>query len=127
MTRHHIESNINIALTRNLPIDSGIRHWSHPLMIPLRCLWVKSNNRTRGQFECGVTWFYVVLLLTCTVRFLFHSLLERVGGEWGGWGFIWNWSSRVNGGGIVLYLDGQGCWGFLKIRQFSLTTCVYRP
>ena len=24
---------------------------------PLHCLWVKSNNRKRGQFECDVTWF----------------------------------------------------------------------
>ena len=26
-----------------------------PLMIPLHCLWAKSNNRTRGQFEYDVT------------------------------------------------------------------------
>ena len=26
-------------------------------MIPLHCLWAKSNNRTRGQFKCDVTWF----------------------------------------------------------------------
>ena len=26
-------------------------------MIPLHCLWAKSNNRTRDQFECDVTWF----------------------------------------------------------------------
>ena len=26
-------------------------------MIPLHCLWAKSNNRTRRQFECDVTWF----------------------------------------------------------------------
>ena len=57
MNIHHAESNINISLTRNLPIDSGVRQWSHPLMIPLHCLWAKSNNRTRGQFECDVTWF----------------------------------------------------------------------
>ena len=25
MTRYHAESNINIILTRNLPIDSGVR------------------------------------------------------------------------------------------------------
>ena len=56
MTRYHAESN-NILLSRNLPIDSGVRHWSHPFTIPLHCLWAKSNNRTRGQFECDVTWF----------------------------------------------------------------------
>ena len=26
-------------------------------MIPLQCLWAKSNNRLHGQFECDVTWF----------------------------------------------------------------------
>ena len=26
-------------------------------MITLHCLWAKSNNRMRGQFECDVTWF----------------------------------------------------------------------
>ena len=31
--------------------------WSHSLMIPLHCLSTKSNNKTRGQFECGMTWF----------------------------------------------------------------------
>ena len=25
ITRHHVESNINILLTRKLPIDSGVR------------------------------------------------------------------------------------------------------
>ena len=27
-------------------------------MIPLHLLWAKSNNRTRGQFECDVTFFF---------------------------------------------------------------------
>ena len=26
-------------------------------MIPMHCFWDKANNRTRGQFECDVTWF----------------------------------------------------------------------
>ena len=56
VTWHHAEPN-NILLTRNLPFDPDARHWSHPLMIPLHCSWPKSNNRTRGQFECDVTWF----------------------------------------------------------------------
>ena len=46
MTRHHTEPNINILLTKNLPFDSDIRQFSHSLMIPLHCLWAKSNNRT---------------------------------------------------------------------------------
>ena len=79
MTRHHAEPNINILLTRNLPFDYDVRKCSHPLMIPLHCLWPKLNNRTRGQFECDVIWFCFVLfsfrLFTCTVRLLFHGLL----------------------------------------------------
>ena len=57
MTRHHAESNINILLTRNLPIDSDVRHWSHSLMMQLHYLWAKLNKRTCGQFKCDVTWF----------------------------------------------------------------------
>ena len=66
MTRHHIEWNINILLTRNLPIDSDIRQWSHSLMIPSHYLWAKLNNRTRGQFECGMTWFCFCFDFVCS-------------------------------------------------------------
>ena len=62
MTRHHAEPNINILLKRNLPIFFGVRQWSHPLMVPLHCLWAKSNNRMGGQVECDVTWFCFVLI-----------------------------------------------------------------
>ena len=55
--RHQAEPNINILLTRNLPFDSDVRHWSQPLITPLRCLWAKSNNRMHRQFEYDVTWF----------------------------------------------------------------------
>ena len=57
MTRHHTEPKNNISLTRNLPFDSDVRQWSHPLTIPLHCLWAKLNNRVRGQFPCNVTSF----------------------------------------------------------------------
>ena len=40
MARHHANK---ILLARNLPFDSDVRQWSHPLMIPLNCLWFKSN------------------------------------------------------------------------------------
>ena len=72
-TRHHAEPNINILLTRNLPFDSDFRKWSHPSMIPLHCLWAKSNKRTLGQFESDVTWF-CFCSFTCTVPLLSHSL-----------------------------------------------------
>ena len=89
----HAESNIIILLTRNLPIESSVRfNWkqpsfndtiqcSHPLMIPLHCLWAKSNNRTRGQFECDVTWFYFCLISLCShARCGCFSMVC-----WGGW------------------------------------------
>ena len=57
MTRHHAVPNINILFTRNLPFHSDVRHWSHPLMIPLHCLWDKSNKRTPGKFEHDISWF----------------------------------------------------------------------
>ena len=53
MSRHHTI----ILLARNLPFDSDFRQWNYPLMILLHCLWTKSNNRTRGQFECYVNFF----------------------------------------------------------------------
>ena len=71
VTRHHAEPN-NISLTRNLSFESDIRLWSHPSMIPLHCLWAKSNNGTPGQFECDGLGF-VLILVSFTVQ-LFHSL-----------------------------------------------------
>ena len=55
MTRHHADSNIDILLTKNLLFDSGVRHRSHPLMIPLSCLRAKWNNKMRGEFEYDMT------------------------------------------------------------------------
>ena len=52
MTRHHAN---NILFTRNRPFDSDIRQSNHLLMITLNCLWTKSNNSTRGQFEYGMS------------------------------------------------------------------------
>ena len=42
------------------------------LIIPLHCLWAKSNNKTRGQFECDVT-----LLLFCFCFDFVHSHARR--------------------------------------------------
>ena len=78
MTRHHAEANINILLTRNIPFDSDVRHWSNHLVIPMHCLCAKLSNRARGQFS--LIWSGLVLLLfwfcsfACLVQFLFHNL-----------------------------------------------------
>ena len=57
MTRHHAN---NVLLAGILPFNSDVRQLNHPLMIPLHCLWVKSNNRTRGQFEYDVNLVFFV-------------------------------------------------------------------
>ena len=58
INRYHVEANINImSVHRNLPFDSKVRQWSHPLIILVQCLLPKSNNRTCGQFECERTCF----------------------------------------------------------------------
>ena len=79
MTRDHVETN-NISLIGNLYFDSNVRQWSYPLMIPMHCLWAKSINRTRGQFEYDVVGFVFVLIsFTCKVwLLLFHSLFAFI-------------------------------------------------
>ena len=131
MTRHHAESNINILLTSNLAIDSNLRHRSHPLIIPLHCLWAKSNNRTCGQFECDVTWFCFCFDFVCS-----HARC--------GCCSIFCWEGCASGvhlklnvqgqvGGKTLDIDGQGMgggevgWGILKTRQFPWTPYGYSP
>ena len=65
VNRHHVESNIIILLTRNLPISSDARQWSHPLMIP------------KWTIECvanlNVTWLDFVFVLISFVRM--HSVV----------------------------------------------------
>ena len=108
MTRHHAESNINILLTGNLPRDSGVRQRSHPLMTPTHCLWTELNNRTRGQFECNVTWF-------C---FGFHFVRSRARRGccsivcWSRWGreFASNRTSKVKGAGNFGRRWTRGPW-----------------
>ena len=71
MTRHHAEPNINILLTKNLPFDTEVWQWRHPLMIPLHFLWPKSSIWI---------WHDLVLFLllnrsfTFMARLSFHSL-----------------------------------------------------
>ena len=35
-------------------------------LIQLHCLWTKPNNRTRGQFECDMTWFCFSFDFVCS-------------------------------------------------------------
>ena len=110
MIKHHGESNFNILLTRNLPVDSGVRQRSHPLTIPLHCFWSKSNNRTCVQFERDVTWFcFYFEFVRSHARCGCCSIVCQRG--CGGRGFVRNQMFKVKGGGTVLDLDGQGDGG----------------
>ena len=51
---------------KNLPFDPDVRQWSHCLMITKQFLWAKSNNGTRCQFECDVTWFCFYFDFVCS-------------------------------------------------------------
>ena len=73
-------------------------------MIPLHCLWVKSNNRTRDQFECNVT--LGVFLVWFHLFTLFLSWLERV---WAG--VHLKLDVQVQKGGNILDVDGHVGWG----------------
>ena len=80
ITRHRAESNINVLLTRNLPVDSGVRHWRYSSMISLHYLCVER------MVNLNVVWLgFVIFLISFvhrTVRLLFYSLLKRGGGGW---------------------------------------------
>ena len=71
MNRHHTEPNNNIDNKSSFWLD--VRQWSHPLMIPLHCLWANSSNSMRGQFECNVLVFLFWFCLF-TMRLLFLNL-----------------------------------------------------
>ena len=75
MTRHHAEPNINILFTRNLPFDSDVRQWGHSFMIPLHCLWAKSNNRTWRYYYSQLFWLEDTLI---AMWFLIFSNLVNV-------------------------------------------------
>ena len=91
----------------------SIRQWSHPLMIPLRCLWAKSNSRMHGQFECNMTWFCFCFDFVCShTRCGCCSIVC-----WRGWvrrrGVRLNLDVQCEGGGKVLDVDvmeGRGSW-----------------
>ena len=97
-------------------------------MIPLPFLCAKSNNRTRGQFECDVTWFCFC--------FDFVRLHARCGCCsivcWRGWGmegrggkggkrgeFCLKLDAQGQGSGNILDVDESGGWGSRKLDNFN--------
>ena len=55
VNRHHTEPNNNIDNKSSFWLD--VRQWSHPLMIPLHCLWANSSNSMRGQLNVTCLFF----------------------------------------------------------------------
>ena len=91
---------------------------------PLHCLKTKSNNKTRGEFECNVTWFcFCFDFVRSHARCGCCSIVCRI--EWGkgsrsrGWKIF---ESRWTGGAGVLenytiFMDVT-CVPSLKTLQF---------
>ena len=76
-------------------------------MFLYHCLWNKSNKRTRGQFECDVTWFCLCLDFVrsharCGCCSIVCLKLDVQGQD----------------GGKILDVDGQEV-EVLNIRQFT--------
>ena len=87
MTRYHVN---NILLTRDLHFVfvSDSRQWSHPLMIPMHCLWAKSNLSLRSQFKCAAysIWMwsdFVAVRLKLGVQGQGSGRILDVAGQWG--------------------------------------------
>ena len=109
---------VNILLTRNFTIDSDVGQWSHPLMIPLHCLWAKLNNGMSGQFECDVNWFCF-----CFNLFFSHA---RCGCCSIVYWWSWEWCAvclkldiQGQGGEKVLDVDGQGVGSIVFLMIFQ--------
>ena len=54
-------------------MSQTIYYWQEIFILTLRqtvkslhCLWLKSHNRTRGQFECDMTWFCFCFDFACS-------------------------------------------------------------
>ena len=77
----------------------------------------KSNNRTRGQFECDMTWFYFCFdFVRSHARCGCCSIVCWRGLE-GGVGGCLKLDVQGQEGGNILEVYGQG-GGVLKLRQF---------
>ena len=94
-------------------------------MIPLHCLWAKSNNRTRDQFECDVTGFVFVLVsfrnFTDTVWLLFQSFFT-LKGEWAG--IRLKLDIQGQSSGKILDVDEQGVGSLENWTIFMDVICV---
>ena len=69
----------------------------------------KSNSRTCGKFECDMTWFFFVLILSVLMN---GATSEKGGGGGGRGGEGEGWCLKLDvqreGGGKISDVDGQG-------------------
>ena len=99
--------------TRNLSFDDGVRQRSYLLWY--HCI-VCGLNRTIFVVNLNVMWLgfaFVLILFVHVAR----------------GGFIWNWTSKVKGGGRILDVDGQESeeWGvFENWTIFMDVICVLK-
>ena len=77
-------------------------------MIPLHCLWAKSNNRTRDQFEYDVTWFCFELVCPHAQCGCWSIVFWRGWGRWRERGIRLKLDLQDHGGGQTLDVEGQG-------------------
>ena len=106
------EPNINI-LTRNLPFDSDVRHWSYPLMTPLYCLWL--NRTIERMVNLNVTWLGSVFVLILFVHM--HGIV------WGEWGHL-KLNIQGQGGGRSWKVGGQGVGSLDNWTIFMDVICI---
>ena len=85
----------------------------------LHCLWPKSNNRTRSQFECDVTWFGFCLVVRSSARFSCYSIVCL---RYEGVRLILDVQSQ--GGETISDVDGQGVGGLENWTIFMDVICV---
>ena len=76
-------------------------------------MWAKSNNRTRGQFECDVLGFAFVLISFVHMHgaAVVPQFVGYGGGGGGGGGVRLKLDVQGQGGGKNLDVDGQGVGG----------------
>ena len=84
MARHHTEPKTNTLLTRNLPFDSDVRQWSHPLMIPLveqprvgAAFFFKGKHISLPRNKCSYVQPWKKYLRN-TIVFMWNSALREI-------------------------------------------------
>ena len=109
MTRHHAKSNINILLTRNFPIDFGVRQWSHLFMISLHFCGL--NRTIEPAVNLNVAWLGFVFVFDLVRSHTRCGCCPIVCWREEGGDVRLKFDVQGQGDGKILNEDGQGVWG----------------